>query len=224
MIHDRKSSQSKQNARKPALLTVVIPVYNEEISLPGVLEELVPYCHNRNWSLILVDDGSRDATSEILGKFEAIPGVKIIRHKVNRGYGGALKTGIMNVETPYLVTLDADGQHVVSDVDQLLKYALDEEADLVVGKRGKQGYSGLYRGIGKWLIRKFASLLMPIHIADLNSGFKLYRTELVQKYMFLCPDSMAFSDVITLIFIKKRNLVLEYPITIKQRSAGKGRG
>jgi glycosyltransferase involved in cell wall biosynthesis len=221
MITKRIGTQKKQTAIGPALLTVVIPIYNEEISLPEVLEELVPYCQTRNWRLILVDDGSVDATPQILDKYEDAPGVSIIHHKVNRGYGGALKTGIMKVETPSLVTLDADGQHLVSDVDKILKYALDEDADLVVGKRGKQGHSSLYRGVGKWLIRKFASLLMPIHISDLNSGFKLYRTGLARKYIRLCPDSMAFSDVITLIFIKKRALVLEHPISIKQRSAGK---
>jgi hypothetical protein len=64
-------------------------------------------------------------------------------------------------------------------------------------------------------------LLMPIHISDLNSGFKLYNTKLVQRYLSICPDSMAFSDVITLIFIKKSHLVLEHPITIRQRAAGK---
>lgn len=221
MITKRKSPQKKQTAIQPALLTVVIPIYNEEISLPEVLDELVPYCQSRNWMLILVDDGSVDATPQILDKYEDAPGVNIIHHKVNRGYGGALKTGIMKAETPMLVTLDADGQHLVSDVDKILKYALDEDADLVVGKRGKQGHSSLYRGVGKWLIRRFASLLMPIHISDLNSGFKLYRTGLARKYIRLCPDSMAFSDVITLIFIKKRALVLEHPISIKQRSAGK---
>jgi hypothetical protein len=71
------------------------------------------------------------------------------------------------------------------------------------------------------MIRKLAALLMPIDISDLNSGFKLYSTELVQRYLSLCPDSMAFSDVITLIFIKKRHLVLERPITIKKRAGGK---
>jgi hypothetical protein len=92
---------------------------------------------------------------------------------------------------------------------------------MVVGKRSRNDYSGLYRNIGKWFIRRFAALLMPIHISDLNSGFKLYLTNLVQGYLSICPDSMAFSDVITLIFIKKRHLVLEHPITIKQRATGK---
>jgi hypothetical protein len=64
-------------------------------------------------------------------------------------------------------------------------------------------------------------MLMPLPIQDLNSGFKLYRSDLAKKYIKICPDTMAFSDVITLTFIKQRNLVLEQDITIKPRQTGK---
>lgn len=204
-----------------AVLSVVVPIYNEASSLPGLLTELVPYCRDRKWKLILVNDDSSDDTPAILKDYEEYPDIKIIHHKVNRGYGGALKTGILDADTQYVVTIDADGQHELNDMDELLQFTLEKDADLVVGNRGKQGPSGLYRNIGKWMIRKFAALLMPIHISDLNSGFKLYQTKLVQRYLYICPDSMAFSDVITLIFIKKRHLVLEHPITIKKRATGK---
>jgi len=202
-------------------LSVVVPIYNEETSLPAVLAEIVPYCQEHNWELILVDDGSTDGTSKILGQLQDVSGLKIIRHKVNKGYGGALKTGIQQVHTSHLVTLDADGQHSVSDVKLIFASSLSNQADLVIGKRGRQAGSGVYRSLGRWLIRTFASLLMPIHVSDLNSGFKLYRTELARKFLRRCPDSMAFSDVITLVFIKKRALVLEHPITINKRAAGR---
>jgi len=204
-----------------AVLSVVVPIYNEAASLPVLLRELVPFCRERRWKLILVNDGSSDDTPSILKDYEEDPNIKIIQHKVNRGYGAALKTGILQADTHYVVTIDADGQHDLSDLDELLRFTLEKDADLVVGNRGKQGASGLYRNLGKWMIRKFAALLMPVHISDLNSGFKLYQTNLVQRYLYICPDSMAFSDVITLIFIKKRHLVLEHPITIKKRATGK---
>lgn len=216
-----KTSQTSHQGNEKALLTVVIPIFNEEDSLPGVLKELIPYCKYRNWDLVLVDDGSRDTTPQILNEYLEVPGVTILHHKLNRGYGGALKSGMLAVKTVYLVTLDADGQHILENVDEILKFGLASDADLVIGKRGRTSSSGIYRGLGKWLIRAFASLLMPINVSDLNSGFKLYRTELVQNYLSLCPDSMAFSDVITLVFIKKRALVLEHPISINQRIAGK---
>ena len=61
---------------------------------------------------------------------------------------------------------------------------------------------------------------MPLPITDLNSGFKFYRTDLAKRYITVCPDSMAFSDVITLVFLSEHNLVLEYPVQITPRKAG----
>ncbi len=214
-------NQNQELSSGSEVLSVVVPIYNEAGSLSDVLKELVPFCREHNWKLILVDDGSRDNTPGILKEYNETPGIKIIHHKVNRGYGGALKTGILEADSQYVVTMDADGQHELGDLEELLRFTLEKDADLTVGNRGKLGSTGLYRNIGKWLIRKFAALLMPVHISDLNSGFKLYQTELAQRYLSICPDSMAFSDVITLIFIKKRHLVLEHPITIKKRATGK---
>jgi hypothetical protein len=68
---------------------------------------------------------------------------------------------------------------------------------------------------------RVAKLLMPLKIYDINSGIKIYDTKLAQKYIQICPDSMAFSDVITLTFVYQRNLVLEIPVKINQRKAGK---
>lgn len=216
-----KSNKESSLIRETALLSVVVPIYNEASYLPTLLAELIPYCRERNWKLILVNDGSSDGTPAILQQYAESPAVTILHHKVNRGYGGALKTGLLEADTPYVLTLDADGQHEFKDMDALLKIALEADADMVVGKRSMSGHSGLYRNIGRYFIRRFAALLMPIHISDLNSGFKLYRTVLVHRYLSICPDTMAFSDVITLVFIKKRHLVLEHPITIKKRTAGK---
>lgn len=61
---------------------------------------------------------------------------------------------------------------------------------------------------------------MPLPIHDLNSGFKLYRTELARRYITVCPDTMAFSDVITLVFLSEKNLVLEHPIRVSPRKHG----
>ncbi len=216
-----ESNQKTELDPEKALLSVVVPIYNEAACLPDLLAGLIPYCQDRNWKLILVNDGSCDNTAGILKENEGRPNVTILRHKINRGYGGALKTGLLEADTSYVLTIDADGQHEFNDMDDLLKITLENDADMVVGRRSLSSPSGLYRNIGRFIIRRFAALLMPIHISDLNSGFKLYRTDLVQRYLSICPDTMAFSDVITLIFIKKRHLVLEHSITIKKRAAGK---
>ena len=202
-------------------LTIVIPAYNESASLPTLAPLIIEFCHLRDWQVIFVNDGSRDDTKDILNEFSEISNVFIVHHKLNRGYGGALKTGIRHVSTPYFVTIDADGQHNLEDIEKVFQFMLKENADMVVGKRNEKINHNPYRSLGKQLIRTFTQLLMPLPIIDLNSGFKLYRTDLAQKYIQLCPNTMAFSDVITLIFLNERNLVLEYPISVAPRQAGK---
>ncbi len=201
-------------------LTVVVPVYNEAENLPVFARQAIEFCAKHGWKLIFVNDGSSDETRNILDEFAALPDFRVIHHKVNRGYGGALKTGIRNTVTPYVVTVDGDGQHVLEDVEKVFQFALEQDADMVVGKRERGARSSVYRALGKFLIRSFTRILMPLPIVDLNSGFKVYRTELAQKYMTVCPDSMAFSDVITLVFLSERNLVLEHPIHVMDRKAG----
>lgn len=209
-----------KNSMDDRCLTVVVPVYNEAQNLPVFVPQAIEFCRRHGWRIIFVNDGSQDATRNILDGFASLPDLKVIHHKVNRGYGGALKTGIRHAVTPYVVTIDGDGQHSLDDVEKVFQFALDRDADMVVGKRDRGARSSVYRALGKFLIRSFTKILMPLPVADLNSGFKVYRTELAQKYMTVCPDSMAFSDVITLVFLSERNLVLEYPIHVTERKAG----
>ena len=200
-------------------LTIIVPVYNEAENLPGFAPRAIEFCRQRGWKLIFVNDGSRDDTRDILERFSFYPNVCILNHKVNRGYGGALKTGISHSSTPYLITIDGDGQHDLKDVEKIFQFALEQDADMVVGKRdGKT--SSAYRQVGKSLIRVFTKVLMPLPITDLNSGLKFYRTDLAKRYISVCPDSMAFSDVITLVFLNEHNLVLEHPIHVVPRQLG----
>jgi glycosyltransferase involved in cell wall biosynthesis len=201
-------------------LTVIVPAYNEEESLSDYLPELIRFCDEHGFRLIVVDDGSSDKTGSVLDQHSDSACFTFFTHKVNRGYGGAIKTGIRNTQTQYAITIDADGQHDLDDVLALYENIRSSGADMIVGNRvGREG-SSLYRSVGKRLIRTFAKLLMPIHIEDLNSGIKIFETQLARRYIRLCPDHMAFSDIITMVFISKRNLVLEQAVNIKPRKAG----
>lgn len=200
-------------------LTIVIPAYNEEQALSFFLPELIDYCRPRGCRLIIVNDGSKDNTRALLSQYDSTPFFVSLYHKVNRGYGGAIKTGIDAAETPYVITIDADGQHRLEDVSALYEALKKNDADMVIGCRKKHKESR-YRKTGKALIRFIATLLMPIHIQDLNSGMKIYHTDLARQYMQLCPDNMAFSDIVTLIFINQHHLVLEHPITVVPRTTG----
>lgn len=201
-------------------LTVIIPAYNERVNLEKLLPDLILHCRENNRRIILVNDGSKDKTVDFLKKFKDEPLLKICHHKLNKGYGAAIKTGIMACETEYLITFDADGQHLMEDINKLEQCLIRRDADMVVGSRKGQQSSSLTRSIGKSIIRLIARIMMTVPVHDLNSGMKIYRTDLAQRYLYLTTDGMSFSDVITLIFINNRHLVVEEPINIRQRTAG----
>ncbi len=200
-------------------LTIVIPVYNEADSLEHVLDDLNKFVKKTGVSVIIVDDASGDDSLEII-QTNSFDGLKVLKHKLNRGYGGALKTGLSAVESEFAITLDGDGQHYLEDVEKLYKKILATDADMIVGSRKGQKEASWFRKFGKFMIRSLAKCLMHVPIYDINSGMKIYRTDLMKNYLSLCPDTMAFSDIITLIFINNRHLVLEESIKIKSRLAG----
>jgi glycosyltransferase involved in cell wall biosynthesis len=202
-------------------LSIIIPVYNEYFNLEKLMPGIIGYCQSKCWDIIIVNDGSNDGSGELLQQFSTHDHVAILNHKLNKGYGATLKTGFSACNTEYAITFDADGQHALEDIDKLFHMITSRDADLVVGSRKGAETSSYYRGIGKGFIRYLAKILMTVPIYDLNSGMKIYRTELAKKYLNLLPDTMAFSDIIALVFINNRHLVLEEPITVRERKHGK---
>lgn len=200
-------------------LTIVIPAYNEEKSLEKFLPTVIAFCKQKGYKLIVVNDGSKDGTAKVLSSYSNESVLKVLTNKLNTGYGGAIKKGVREADTDFVVTIDADGQHNLEDVEKLLQKAIETDADMVVGDRGNT--SGYYRSLGKWVIRKIANILMPLPVTDINSGMKLYNTALGKKYLKICPETMAYSDIILLTFVYKRHLVVEMPITVNPRLDGK---
>ena len=186
-----------------------------------ILPDLIEFVRKHNWQLIITNDGSKDNTKEILESFKQNDVLTIVHHKLNKGYGAAIKSGIEACDTEYLITIDADGQHQTADVEKLFLRIKELDADMIVGSRKGSKDASKMRSIGKSIIRFTAKLLLKVPIHDINSGMKIYRTELAKQYLYLTPNNMPFSDVITLIFISNRHLVLEEPISIKDRLKGK---
>lgn len=201
-------------------LTIVIPVFNEQESLPGFLHQLEDFCTEHQFSVILVNDASTDSTGEILKSFQREE-FSIITHKVNRGYGGALKTGIRAANSQYVITMDADGQHRLSDVLHLYNEICDSRADMIIGSRRSQHPRSRFRSIGKYFIRNFTRIYMKVEVQDINSGMKIYNSSIVQKLIRFAPDGMAFSDVITLVFINLKYYIKEIEIQTLPRTGGR---
>ena len=204
-----------------ASLAIVVPCYNEEENIPVFFPRLLEFAKSHGYQVIAVNDGSSDSTGGRLASLCAADApLTVVTHKRNRGYGAAIKSGLRAAGTEFAITVDADGQHRLEDVEKCFAEIVRSDADMVVGSRSNNA-SGGYRSLGKWLIRTFASTLLELPVRDLNSGMKCYRLEEALPYLELCPDTMAFSDVILLLMVNDRKLVTEVSIEVAPRLGGK---
>ena len=195
-----------------APVTVIIPAYNEARAIHAVVTDLVEADLPFVAEIIIIDDGSTDET----GRLAQAAGARLIRHRQNRGYGAALKSGIRAAQTEFVLTYDADGQHRPDQLTTL--WAAHEAADMVVGARQALLHSPLWRMPGKWLLNLLANYLMRRRIPDLNSGLRLLRREVINRYLHLCPNGFSFSTTSTLALLNRGYDVVFTPITVAPRS------
>jgi glycosyltransferase involved in cell wall biosynthesis len=205
-------------------LSVLVPAFNEVDSLKVIIPELIAVTKKNNWQLIIIDDGSTDGTSDYI-KNNFRDQLLLLRHDSNKGYGAALKKGIENASSQYLVNFDADGQHKVEDIEILFSKIKTESLDLVVGKREGEHHSTSYKTVGKKIIRTFISFAfrknIPVH--DINSGFKIFNKQKAFTIIAQCPDSMAFSESITILFAYAGFKISETPVSAFRRLRGKSK-
>lgn len=194
-------------------LTIIIPAFNEESALDKTLEELKLFALKNKWTVIVINDGSLDNTFGIASKFDY---VYTITHKINRGYGASLKTGILKAETDLIAFFDADGQHKPDDLENI--WNKFDDHDMIVGERSKNSYKTANRTIGKWILSKTANFLSGRKIPDLNSGLRIVRREIILKYLNLFPDGFSFSTTSTIAFLSDKRLVEYLPITTNKRT------
>jgi glycosyltransferase involved in cell wall biosynthesis len=201
------------SAPAPAL-AVVIPAYNEidgiERTILGVRTVLKGlHCATE---IIVVDDGSTDGT----GPRAAACGVRVITHPVNRGYGAALKTGILSTQADAVLIMDGDCTYPPDAIPTL--YAKLENADMVVGLRAlRSGGVSLMRRPGKWMLNRLASYLVGQPVPDLNSGQRVIRRSVLLAYMHLCPSGFSFTSTITLATMANGHSVAFEPIEYAPR-------
>jgi len=143
--------------------------------------------------IIVVDDGSKDNTARAAQS----AGAQVVRHRGNRGYGAALKTGIALAKNDTIVITDADGTYPPEMIPTLL--AELEHADMVVGARiGKRVSIPWVRRPAKWVLNKLANYVTASKIPDLNSGLRTFRKGLAVQYFPILPDKFSFTTTITL--------------------------
>jgi hypothetical protein len=165
--------------------------------------------------LIVVDDGSRDRTAEIVARF---PDVCLVRHRTNHGYGAALKTGFAQARGDWLSFLDADGTYPPEHFPELLDAARHQDADLVIGSRmaGADSQMPLSRRAGNLFFAGLVSLIGSHHVSDSASGMRLVRREVLAR-LYPLPDGLNFTPVMSTRAIHEGVKMIEVPIPYAER-------
>jgi len=195
--------------------SIVIPAFNEEMGVGPVVTEIQELMDRNRISaeIIVVDDGSSDRTTQAA----TAAGARVIRHRSNRGYGAALKTGIAKARYDVIVITDADGTYPCEAIPELL--AALEDADMVVGARiGRNVHIPWVRRPAKWMLNKIANYVSDSRIPDLNSGLRAFRREIALQYFAILPDQFSFTTTITLAMHCDKYAVSYVPIDYRQRT------
>ena len=217
MIDILAPPQTQNRPEALVSLSVLIPAYNEEAGITPVLRQLSRVLAEGNtpYEIIVIDDGSQDNTATLA---EQCPGVTVLRHRSNRGYGAALKTGLRHARSELICITDADGTYPNDRIPELLDRLSQGKYDMVVGARtGAHVSIPLMRQPAKWAIGRLANFVAGETIPDLNSGLRLFRREAARQLFSMLPDGFSFTTTITLAMLTNGYLVDYVPINYHAR-------
>ena len=199
-----------------AAVTIIIPAFNEAKSIGQVIQKIKNV--DRNYKVIVIDDGSKDDTVDIAKK----AGAKVIRHPYNIGNGAAIKTGIRNTTSQKIVMMDADRQHQPEDIPKLVSEL--DKYHMVIGARNKNSKVSPFRQFGNIILSWTASFFTEMNIPDLTSGFRAVRRENIVEFLDILPNKFSYPTTITLAFIKKGYFIKFLPLDeIQRRQKGRSK-
>lgn len=202
------------------MLSVVIPAYNEEDGIASILDRVLSIKGQLNAAgidgpeVLVVDDGSKDRTAEIVRTYAS---VRLLQHKVNRNYGGALKTGFKNAHGDMIAFLDADGTYPPEYFPQLCNEVI-KGADMVVGSRmaGEKNDSPLVRQLGNFMFASLVSVIGNRRVTDVASGMRVFRRDVLDR-LYPLPNGLNFTPVMSVRAIHENIRLVEVPIPHSER-------
>jgi len=177
-------------------VSILIPAYNEEEGLTGTVEELEKKIEGRKFEIIIVNDGSNDATLKVAkGLSEQYENIYIESHKVNCGYGTAIKTALTVARGQYVVWYDADGQHRPEDMLEIIEAMKDNSWDYCIGVRNTESHVERNRILGKKILGVVVNMLAREPMKDFNSGMRAFKRVILLKYINFLPKRFGASTV-----------------------------
>jgi undecaprenyl-phosphate 4-deoxy-4-formamido-L-arabinose transferase len=202
---------------KEMMVSLVIPVYNEEANLPRLMERLRPVMQQmgKDHEIIFVDDGSRDNTLSILKSFLIYPEVRVVELTRNYGQHAAIFSGFSVVRGDIVITLDADLQNPPEEIPNLVGVMLEGDYD-VVGTIRKERKDSIFRTLPSRLINAVARKITKVNMSDWGCMLRAYRKNIVDR-MVTCREHSTFIPALATYFSKK---VTEIEVVHEARHAG----
>ncbi|MGC1454968.1 MAG: glycosyltransferase family 2 protein [Nitrospirota bacterium] len=201
-------------------ILIIVPAYNEEASLPGVIRDLRE--HIPAAEVLVINDGSRDATMLVARKM----GVKVVDLPFNLGIGGAVQAGYLYAERngyDIAVQFDGDGQHLAAEVNKLIEPIVTKQVDLVVGSRFLTigGYKApVFRKLGIGIFSFVLSRILDTAVTDSTSGFRAANRRVIEFFARNYPDD--YPEVESLVLLHRVGMrMTEVSITMRERTGGK---
>ncbi len=192
-------------------VAIIIPVYNEAKVINGVVESVLKQFKH----VVCVNDGSKDNSSNEIAK----TGAYLVEHPINMGQGAALQTGIefaRQLPVDYFVTFDADGQHRISDVMNMLDEIRKDEQDIILGSRFLGSTVGMKKSkeIILKIAIKFSNLTSGLKLTDTHNGLRVFNRHVAETMQVTLPDMAHASEILEI--IKKQSYrYKEVPVIIE---------
>ena len=230
VIESQNTSLSSGRQADVTLLSIIIPVYNEEKTLSGILTAIVnvPFPEKIKYELVVVNDCSKDRSEEIVYQFARMHPdviVKYVRHEKNQGKGSAIRTGLSLTEGDYIVIQDADLEYNPDDFLKMLPLLLSGQHQVVYGSRflnsaNRHSYQSFY--LGGRLVSLMTNILYNQHLTDEPTCYKMFAAGLIKSIPLKCTG-FEFCPEVTAKVSKLGHQIPEIPICYYPRSIQEGK-
>jgi glycosyltransferase involved in cell wall biosynthesis len=206
------------------MLSVIIPVYNEQETLVTLLQrvEAVPL----DKEIIVINDGSSDSSGEILRQFSSKPGFTVLRHEGNRGKGAAIRTGLQYATGDIVVIQDSDLEYDPQQYPKLIQPILEAKADVVYGSRFVTGdyrrVHFFWHMLGNTFLTFISNMLTNLNLTDMETCYKVFRREILLKIQ-IEEDRFGFEPEITAKIARLGVRIYEVGISYSGRTYAEGK-